>query len=75
MIVHMPLINSMFPANIIFFYSLIIDMSSFNIFQDYIDELNMFEFSENDLPNLNFELMDIFYTIKLHLNLLNLQTI
>lgn len=51
MIVHMPLVNTVFPANAIFFQSLIIDLSSLDIFSEYIEELELFEFSDNELPN------------------------
>lgn len=66
----MPLMNTWFPPNAILFYSMITDMSQFNLIpSDWIGGL--YEFSDSDTPE-NFELMDIFIIAALiSLTLLN----
>jgi hypothetical protein len=50
-IAHMPLLNVQFPENTMFFYSLIIDISSFNLIPDSWMKLikkNLFNFQEEE---------------------------
>ncbi|CDW84014.1 UNKNOWN [Stylonychia lemnae] len=59
LIVRAPLQNLNFPANVIFFYSLIIDLTNFNALSSYIDDQTFFQFSDQPTP-MNFYQMDIF---------------
>jgi hypothetical protein len=50
-IAHMPLLNVQFPGNTMFFYSLIIDISSFNLIPDSwlrLIKKNLFNFKEEE---------------------------
>eukprot|EP00347_Sterkiella_histriomuscorum_P001619 403371334 len=59
MIVHMPLLNVDFPANAMFFYSLLMDMSTFDVLPTSTVEDEVFTFSDQETFQ-NFQLMDIF---------------
>eukprot|EP00347_Sterkiella_histriomuscorum_P009028 403342805 len=60
MIVHMPLINIDFPANTMLFYSLLFEISNFQLVPS--DDINtqIFDFSETEDTQQNFQLLDIF---------------
>eukprot|EP00347_Sterkiella_histriomuscorum_P016906 403351398 len=60
LIVHMPLLNLDFPSNEIFFYSLLMDMSTLDILPTDSVEDKVFVFSEDADAYDNFQLMDIF---------------
>eukprot|EP00347_Sterkiella_histriomuscorum_P004791 403359083 len=59
LIVHMPLFKINFPVNAIFFYSLLLDMSQFDILPSGDLESSIFQFSDSETDQ-NFQLMDIF---------------
>ena len=48
MIVHMPLLNVDFPANAMFFYSLLMDMSTFDVLPTSTVEDEVFTFSDEE---------------------------